>query len=139
MACIASSQPFSGIPLATMQRTKSVESIPRVVRSTGQTGTSGKALLIFENFFSFRKDSGKARLFRLPLAQKLRHPARPALLQRPAVVLLQKVQLASQDKPKFLLVSSSLLSKRLKPNKRSRSKLRVDKTLRLKQLNQPKH
>ena len=47
-------------------------------------------------------------------------------------------QLASLDKPKLLPVSNSLLSKLLKPNKRSHSKPQVDKTLRIKQLNQPK-
>ena len=72
-------------------------------------------------------------------SSKLRHPVRSALLLRLAIALLQKEQLASLDKPKFLLISNSLLLKHLKPNKRSRSKLRVDKTLRLKQLNQPKH
>lgn len=42
------------------------------------------------------------------------------------------------DKPKLLPVSNSLLSKLLKSNNRSHSKLQVDKTLRVKQLNQPK-
>ena len=46
---------------------------------------------------------------------------------------------ASLDKPKFLLISNSLLSKLLKPNKRNRSKLQVDKILSLNRLNQPKH
>jgi len=78
-----------------------------------------------------------ARLFRLPQAQKLRHPERPVLLLRLAIALLQKERLASLDKPKFLLVSNSLLSKRLKPNKRSRSKLQVDKILSLNRLSQP--
>ena len=37
------------------------------------------------------------RLFKLLLAQKLRHPARPALLLRLIIELLQKEQLASQQ------------------------------------------
>ena len=45
-----------------------------------------------------------ARLFRPPLAQKLRHPARSALLLRLVIAPLQKEQLASLDKPKLLQV-----------------------------------